>query len=59
MESTSWGLALDWWQESVNGEGGGDRRGGWLMNYRLQNTLSLNFLHSVYGHYTFYLLTVE
>jgi len=21
MESTSWGLALDWWQESVNGEG--------------------------------------
>jgi len=47
MESTSWGLALDWWQESVNGEGGGDRRGGWLMNYRLQNTLSLNFLHSV------------
>lgn len=59
MESTSWGLALDWWQESVNGEGGGDRRGGWLMNYRLQNTLSLSFLHSVYGHYTFYLLTVE
>jgi len=53
MESTSWGLAIDWWQESVNGEGGGDRRGGWLMNYRLQNTLSLNFLHSVDGHYTF------
>lgn len=59
MESTSWGLALDWWQESVNGEGGGDRRGGWLMNYRLQNTLSLNFFTFSVRTLYIYLLTVE